>query len=146
MLRVIFSLAALVLCQIANSQTAEETLLLRNPSISDQHLAFVYGGDIWLSQKDGSNPRRLTVNPAVEQHPIFSPDGSKIAFTGNYDGNTDVYVISIHGGDPQRITSHPAADVIRGWLSDEEIYFTTQREFTYSLGARLAIVVAWTGR
>lgn len=137
MLRVIFSLAALVLCQIANSQTAEETLLLRNPSISDQHLAFVYGGDIWLSQKDGSNPRRLTVNPAVEQHPIFSPDGSKIAFTGNYDGNTDVYVISIHGGDPQRITSHPAADVIRGWLSDEEIYFTTQREFTYSLGARL---------
>jgi len=115
----------------------QETLLLRSPSISDRHVAFVYGGDIWLADRDGANPRRLTVNPGVEQNPMFSPDGKWIAFTGNYDGNTDVYVISTDGGAPRRITYHPAADVLRGWLNDEEVYFTTTREFTYSLGSRL---------
>ena len=115
----------------------EETLLLRNPSISQSHVAFVYGGDIWIADKNGQNPRRLTSNPGVELNPIFSPDGSQIAFTGNYDGNTDVYTISIFGGDPKRITFHPAADVLRGWINDNELYFTTTREFQYSLGSRL---------
>lgn len=137
MFRIIFSLLAVLAHLVVFAQQAQESLLLRSPSVSEKHLAFVYGGDIWISEKDGSHPRRLTVNPAVEQHPVFSPDGSKIAFTGNYDGNTDVYVISIEGGEPIRVTSHPAADVVRGWLSNEEVYFTTQREFTYSLGSRL---------
>jgi len=115
----------------------QETLLLRSPSISDRHIAFVYGGDIWLADRDGTTPRRLTVNPGVEQNPMFSPDGKQIAFTGNYDGNTDVYVVSTDGGAPRRVTFHPAADVLRGWLNNEEVYFTTTREFTYSLGSRL---------
>ncbi|TDS14821.1 S41 family peptidase [Sphingobacterium paludis] len=115
----------------------KETWLLRSPSISDKHVSFVYAGDIWIADKDGSNPRQLTVNPAVEQNPIFSPDGQQVAFTGNYDGNTDVYVISINGGAPKRVTHHPAADVLRGWLNNNEVYFTTTREFTYSLGSRL---------
>ncbi|VTQ08615.1 hypothetical protein [Sphingobacterium daejeonense] len=92
MLKNIITLFALAAGQLSFAQTAEETLLLRNPSISQNHISFVYGGDIWIADKNGQNPRRLTVNPAVEQNPIFSPDGSKIAFTGNYDGNTDVYV------------------------------------------------------
>lgn len=137
MLKNILTMMALTAAQLSMAQTTDETLLLRNPSISANHISFVYGGDIWIADKNGSNPRRLTVNPAVEQNPIFSPDGSKIAFTGNYDGNTDVYVISIHGGDPQRVTSHPAADVLRGWISNDEVYFSTQRELTYSLGGRL---------
>lgn len=115
----------------------EETQLLRSPSLSNSHLSFVYGGDIWIAEKDGSNPRRLTVNPGVEQNPIFSPDGQQIAFTGNYDGNTDVYVVSIYGGAPKRVTYHPTADVLRGWLNNNEVYFTSTREFTYSLGSRL---------
>ncbi|MFD1164098.1 PDZ domain-containing protein [Sphingobacterium daejeonense] len=137
MLKNIITLFALAAGQLSFAQTAEETLLLRNPSISQNHISFVYGGDIWIADKNGQNPRRLTVNPAVEQNPIFSPDGSKIAFTGNYDGNTDVYVISIQGGEPKRVTSHPAGDVLRGWLSNDEVYFTTQRELNYSLGLRL---------
>ncbi len=116
---------------------AEETLLLRSPSISDQHVAFVYGGDIWIADRDGSNARRLTVNPAFEQNPVFSPDGQRIAFTGNYDGNTDVYVISIQGGEPQRVTHHPAADVVRGWLDNETVYFTSTRDVQYALSPRL---------
>ena len=137
MLKNLFTLLALSASQISFAQSANETLLLRHPTISDQHVAFVYGGDIWIAEKNGQHPRRLTVNPAVERNPIFSPDGSQIAFTGNYDGNTDVYVISIHGGEPKRITSHPSADVVRGWLSNDEVYFTTAREFDYSLGSRL---------
>lgn len=137
MLKNLLTILTLAACQFGFTQTQPETLLLRNPSISAQHITFVYGGDIWLADKDGKNPKRLTVNPAVEQNPIFSPNGENIAFSGNYDGNTDVYVISIHGGEPVRVTNHPAADVLRGWLSNEEVYFTSQREFTYSLGSRL---------
>ncbi|SFS75048.1 tricorn protease [Sphingobacterium wenxiniae] len=122
---------------LSTALAQQETLLLRNPSISDKHVSFVYGGDIWIADKDGSNARRLTVNPGVEQNPIFSPDGKNIAFTGNYDGNTDVYIIPIEGGAPQRVTYHPSADVVRGWLNNNEVYFTTTREFTYSLGSRL---------
>lgn len=115
----------------------EETLLLRNPDISKDHVTFVYGGDIWIADKNGQNARRLTTNPGVELNPMFSPDGSQIAFTGNYDGNTDVYTIPVSGGEPKRITFHPTADLVRGWLNNKEVYFQTTREFDYSLGSRL---------
>lgn len=121
----------------ATSLSAQETLLLRNPSISAEHIAFVYGGDIWLADRDGSNPKRLTINPGVELNPVFSPDGSQVAFTGNYDGNTDVYTLSIQGGEPRRLTYHPGADVVRGWLSNSEVYFTSTRDYQYALSPRL---------
>ncbi|WP_223584034.1 S41 family peptidase [Sphingobacterium sp. GVS05A] len=116
---------------------AQETLLLRNPSISANNIAFVYGGDIWIADKNGANPKRLTTNPGVEQNPMFSPDGKKVAFTGNYDGNTDVYVLPIEGGEPKRITYHPSSDVLRGWLNNDEVFYTTSRDFTYALSPRL---------
>ncbi|MFD1769262.1 S41 family peptidase [Sphingobacterium suaedae] len=122
---------------LSSASAQQETLLLRSPSISNNHISFVYAGDIWIADKSGNNPRRLTVNPGVEQNPMFSPDGKQIAFTGNYDGNTDVYVVSINGGTPKRVTFHPSADILRGWLNNKEVYFTTTREFTYSLGPRL---------
>src|SRR5699024_9088810 len=76
-------------------------------------------------------------NPDVELHPKFSPDGKSIGFTGNYDGNTDVYTVGLHGGNPERITYHPASDMLRGWLDNETMYFTSARDFEYSLGSRL---------
>lgn len=115
----------------------QETLLIRSPAVSANNLAFVYGGDIWISGKDGSNPRRLTVNPAVEQNPLFSPDGKQIAFTGNYDGNTDVYVIPIEGGAPKRVTFHPNEDLLRGWIGNDQLYFTSTRDFRFALSPRL---------
>ncbi|UIR55756.1 PDZ domain-containing protein [Sphingobacterium sp. SRCM116780] len=121
----------------AFSVEAQETLLLRSPSMSTDKISFVYGGDIWISDKSGANPRRLTTNPGVEQNPIFSPDGKQIAFTGNYDGNTDVYVMPIEGGEPKRVTFHPSSDVLRGWLNNNEVYYTTTREFNYALSPRL---------
>ena len=128
---------ALALTSVTVANAQEETLLLRNPSISKSHITFVYGGDVWIADKTGQNPRRLTTNPGVEMNPMFSPDGSKIAFTGNYDGNTDVYTIPVTGGEPKRVTFHPSADVVRGWINNDEVFFTTTREFEYSLGSRL---------
>src|SRR5438045_5004553 len=83
---------------------AQETLLLRLPSVSDTKICFSYGGDIWVADKDGSHPVRLTVNQGAEENPVLSPDGKWVAFNGNYDGNVDVYVVSITGGDPRRLT------------------------------------------
>ncbi len=97
---------------------AAETLLLRQPALSKTHVAFCYGGDLWIASRDGSSPRRLTVGPGPETGPQFSPDGQTIAFTATYDGNTDVYLVGINGGMPRRLTFHPSAEVAKGWSAD----------------------------
>lgn len=99
---------------IAHAQEAE-TKLLRDPALSENALAFVYAGDIWIAAPDGSNPVRLTSHPADERDPIISPDGTKIAYTANYDGNADVFVIDAQGGEPQRLTWHPGEDTAVDW-------------------------------
>lgn len=130
-------LSLFIACSMTIAGYAQGTLLLRNPSISQEHITFVYGGDIWVADKSGQNARRLTINPGVELNPVFSPDGQKVAFTGNYDGNTDVYVIPVQGGEPKRVTYHPGADVVRGWLDNDNVYFTTTREYQYAQSPRL---------
>jgi tricorn protease len=107
----------------------DETLLLRQPTVSADHVAFVYAGDIWLVDRDGGDATRLTVHKGIESEPVFSPDGAWIAFTGSYDGNVDVYVISVKGGSPRRLTFHPDSDHVRGWSPDgERILFTSYRD------------------
>lgn len=115
------------LIQLFSQAQSTETLLLRSPSISHNKIAFNYAGDIWLADADGQHPQRITVNPDVEQDPMLSPDGNWIAFTGNYDGNVDVYVVSVHGGMPRRITFHPEADIIRGWHGNDKLIFASTR-------------------
>src|SRR3546814_8930934 len=95
-----------------------ETRLLRDPAMSDTALAFAYAGDLWIAAADGSNPRRLTSHPGNERDPIFSPDGTMIAFTANYDGNDDVFVIDTAGGTPRRLTWHPGNDLAVDWTPD----------------------------
>jgi len=116
------------------SQAADEaTRLLRQPAVSSDHLAFTYGGDIWLSDRDGSHPVQLTSNPAVEFAPHFSPDGQWIAYSANYDNNTDVYVIPVRGGQARRLTWHPAADIVTGWSPDgKRVLFVSNREVSNS--------------
>ncbi|MDH0867562.1 S41 family peptidase [Mitsuaria sp. GD03876] len=105
------------------------TMLLREPAISARHLAFVYGGDLWIANRDGSQPRRLAGHAAPEFAPRFSPDGQWIAFSASYDGNTDVYVIAAAGGQPRRLTWHPAADQVSGWSPDgKRVLFASNRE------------------
>ena len=73
-------------------------------------------------------PRRVTSHPGEEQNPYFSPDGKHIAFTASYDGNDDVYVIPVEGGEPTRLTWHPGEDVVRGFTPDGKVLFSSQRE------------------
>lgn len=122
-------LSASALLTAAQTTAPDETLLLRTPALSANHLAFAYAGDIYLADRDGKNPQRLTVHPEAETDPMFSPDGQWIAFSGNYNGNNDVYVVSVNGGIPRRITFHPNADVVRGWTPDSKrIVFASSRQ------------------
>ncbi|MGN6617515.1 MAG: S41 family peptidase [Ilyomonas sp.] len=131
---------------ITFSVSAQETLLLRCPSVSNDHIAFAYGGDVWLADKDGLHPQRLTVNQGVESNPMFSPDGKWIAFTGNYDGNDDVYVIPVTGGEPKRLTYHPAEELVRGWDGNDKIIFNSRRESRHFFLPKLFEVSISTGR
>lgn len=118
------------------AQSGEPTLMLRQPSASEQHIAFAYASDIWVADKDGSHPRRLTVHEGVELYPVLSPDGQWVAFSGNYDGNLDVYVVSVQGGPPRRLTYHPGQDFVRGW-NGQKIWFSSYRETFSNRFARL---------
>ena len=89
--------------------------LFRYPDVSASQIAFVYGNDIWVVSKEGGVARRLTTPAGEELFPRFSPDGGRLAYTANYDGNDDVYVIDVGGGVPARLTHHPAGDRIVDW-------------------------------
>ncbi|RPJ81245.1 MAG: protease, partial [Acidobacteria bacterium] len=110
---------ALVVCLTLSAvASAEETRLLRRPTVSRDNVAFMYAGDIWVVPRSGGQARRLTATPEAESNPRFSPDGSRIAFTATVAGNTDVFVVPAGGGQPTRLTYHPGADVVRGWTRD----------------------------
>jgi len=93
----------------------KDTKLLSQPALSKTHIAFVYAGDLWVADIEGKGVRRLTSDNGVESNPAFSPDGTLIAFSAEYDGNTDVYVIPAEGGVPKRLTWHPGFDIVRGF-------------------------------
>jgi tricorn protease len=104
-------------------------LLLQKPTLSKTQIAFVYAGDLWTVPREGGEARHLTTAPGSETNPIFSPDGSTIAFTGEYDGNIDIYTVPAGGGVPKRLTWHPAPDWVLGWSPDgSKILFTSVRE------------------
>ncbi len=103
--------------------------LLRQPTVSRTQIAFSYAGDLWIVDRAGGDATRLTTNAGSETGPLFSPDGQQIAFTGEYDGNTDVYVVAAAGGVPRRLTFHPSDDVAVGWTPDgKRIVFRSSRE------------------
>ena len=107
---------------------SKDTRMLSQPAISQNHIAFIYAEDLWIANLDGSDPKRLTVDEGVESDPCFSPDGKLIAFSAQYDGNTDVYVIPAEGGIPKRLTWHPGNDLVRGFTPDgKSVLFASQR-------------------
>ena len=97
-------------------------------AISKNSIAFIYAEDLWVANRDGSYPRRITVSEGQESNPVYSPDGNTIAFTGQYDGNTDVFIVPAAGGVPKRLTWHPGADLVRDFSPDgKKILFASQR-------------------
>ena len=127
----IASFALTLLAFISAARAAEKTSridarMMRQPDVSATHIAFVYAGDIWIAPKSGGEAVRLSSPRGEESFPKFSPDGSLIAFSGNYDGNLDIYVMPATGGLPRRITHHGATDRVVGWYPDgKHILFAT---------------------
>lgn len=123
------SLLAIALLLSSTLFYAQGTRLLREPSMSNENIVFTYGSDIWISDTNGQDVKRITSTPAVETNPHLSPDGKWIAFSSNRSGNTAVYVVSKNGGTPTRLTWHPSASTVRGWSPDgSKILYASSRE------------------
>jgi tricorn protease len=135
------ALIILLVCVAANclAQELPEGRLLRFPDVSKDKIAFTYGGDLWLVARDGGVARRITSHPGQELFPKFSPDGKWIAFTAQYDGNYNVYIMPSEGGQPRQLTFHPGGDHLNErmgihnevitWTPDSKrIVFLTRRD------------------
>jgi len=130
----------LVVAFCALGAQTEKPLVLQKPTINRTHVVFSYAGDLWIAPREGGEARRLTVGPGIETDPYFSPDGTLIAFSGEYDGNVDVYVVPATGGVPRRLTWHPDADRVVGWTPDgKRILFSSSRH-SYTRVSRLFTV------
>src|SRR5271157_2662235 len=118
-----------LLCTASWSAAADEApLLVQAPTMSKTQIVFVYGGYLWSVPREGGEARQLTTG-GHEARPKFSPDGSWIAFTGQYDGNIDAYVMPADGGEPKRLTWHPDPDVVVGWTPDgKKVLISSGRE------------------
>jgi tricorn protease len=125
---------------LAAAQETQEGRLLRFPDIYKDKIAFMYGGDLWLASSSGGTARRITSHPGRELFPKFSPDGKWLAFTGQYDGNFNVYVMPAEGGQPKQLTfyqgsAQPLSDrmgvhnQVIGWAPDgKSIIFLSRRD------------------
>ena len=123
-------LAAAALIAVAAPARADvDARLFRYAAVSARQIAFVYAGDIWIVPRTGGTAVRLSSPLGEESFPRFSPDGTKLAYSANYDGNTDVYVVDVTGGQPVRLTYHPGADRVIDWTPDgTRVLFASTRE------------------
>ncbi len=115
-----FALTLTLFFLAASSGFGDESspLLLQKPAMNRDRIIFGHAGDLWVVGRGGGEASRLTSGVGLESGPVFSPDGSKIAFTGEYEGNLDVYLVDAGGGQPKRLTYHPGYDVALGWTPD----------------------------
>ncbi|MGB7189638.1 MAG: PDZ domain-containing protein, partial [Acidobacteriaceae bacterium] len=131
--------AASAICAFAQARgaTDQHPLLLRNPSLSKDKIAFVYADDIWTVPRAGGDAERLTSVSSVTDGPFFSPDGTRIAYSTHENGVVEVYVIGSEGGVPHRLTWDPSGNEAVGWTPDgKDVLFASMRE-SYSDFPRL---------
>ena len=137
--RRLMALLVLTWACVSFGQELPEGRLMRFPDIYKDKIAFSYGGDLWLVASAGGIARRITTHPGLELFPKFSPDGKWIAFTGQYDGNSNVYVIPAEGGDPRQLTFLPDVtavsermgpnNMVVDWFPDgKRILFLSRRD------------------
>ncbi len=147
---------AAVASPAAPATPAGDTRLLRYPDVHGDKIAFVYAGDIWVVEAAGGTARRLTSHPGLELFPKFSPDGRWIAFTGEYGGNRQVFVISVDGGAPRQLTFHndigplpPRGgydNQVLGWTPDgKDVVFRSNRVAFSERNGRAYLVAAAGG-
>lgn len=120
---------SLLLLAFVSAQAQIDAGLFRFPDVSATHIVFTYANDLWVMPKEGGTAIRLSSPAGVEMWPKFSPDGNSIAFSGNYDGNTDAYVLPASGGVPVRLTQHGYPDRVIDWTNDgKSVLFASSRE------------------
>jgi len=143
-------LLAMIFMLVA-SQVLATTKMLRFPDLHDDRVVFSYGGDLWAAPASGGTAWRLTSHPGLELFAKFSPDGRSIAFTGQYGGDEQVYVMPASGGEPRQLTWYPAAGPlpprwgydhqVYGWTPDgEHVLFRSRRDAWGSSSATLFTV------
>ena len=142
LIRTCAAVVVLLAASVAMAQQPPEGRLMRFPDVHGDRIAFSYGGDLWLASAKGGAARRITTNAGRELFPKFSPDGKWIAFTGQYDGNFNVYLIPAEGGQPRQLTfyqggAQPLSDrmgihnEVLGWTPDgKRILFLSRRAST----------------
>jgi tricorn protease len=157
MLKQIF-LLVIILFSLHNLSAAQSLLPLQMPAVSQKQIAFCYANDLWVVERTGGEARLLVNTQATEKvAPVFSPDGSQIAFSMNVGGNLDVYVVAAEGGEPRRLTYHPKEDVAVDWTPDGKNILIRSRRVTdathqlYLISAQggfekpLPLPIAWSG-
>ena len=120
------------------------TRLLRFPTTNGQAIVFCYAGELYTVAKDGGTARRLTSGPGYSSFPHFSPDGKQLAFTSQYDGNTEVYVMPGDGGEPKRLTTTATLgrddisdrmgpnNLVMGWQNTQPIVVFRSRRTSFN--------------
>lgn len=136
---------AVLLLFAATLSADEPTKLLRYPEVHGDRIVFMYAGDLWAVDVGGGNARRLTAHEGIEYLPKTSPDGRWLAFSAEYEGNLDVYVMPAEGGEPRRLTFHPLADRVTGWTPDGRIVFRSKRSSIVQSYDRLFTIDAQGG-
>jgi tricorn protease len=150
------SIRTLFLALVCASALSAQSKLLRYPDIHGDKVVFSYGGDLWTASSNGGSAARLTAHPGLELFPKFSPDGKWIAFTGQYEGDEQVYVIPVSGGAPKQLTYYPAKgplptrwgydNQVQGWTPDgKKVVFRSMRQSMFTSDQRLYAVPAEGG-
>jgi tricorn protease len=136
---------------------AQDRFPFQLPTASDKQIAFVYAGEIWIVDRNGGEARKLVNQAGDKVTPVFSPDGTQIAFSMSVGGNLDVYVIAAMGGEAKRLTYHPKEDAVAGWTPDGKSILFRSRRITdsthqlYTISAQgsfekqLPLPLAWDG-
>ena len=141
---IILFAAGIFVAQPSMAAAGQDARLLRFPDIHGDQIVFSYAGDIYTVSTNGGTARRLTSNIGYEMFPKFSPDGKMIAFTGQFDGNTEVYVIPAEGGEPKRLTRTATLgrddvgdrmgpnNIVMDWTPDGKKILYRTRNYTFN--------------
>ncbi|HYV03341.1 MAG TPA: DPP IV N-terminal domain-containing protein, partial [Blastocatellia bacterium] len=135
-----FTILLLVITSISARAQQPAPALFGRLTVNQTHIVFSYAGDLWSVERAGGEARRLTTHPGEESFPVFSPDGSELAFSRQIGGNWDIYVMPASGGDAKQVTFHPRNDYAYSWTPDgKTILFTSNatgvpRLYTISIG------------
>ena len=114
--------------------------MMRMPDVSQSQIVFSYANDLWLAPREGGVAVPLSSPEGRESFPRFSADGKTIAFVGNYDGNNDLYTLSVDGGIPFRVTHHPGTEILCNWTPCGKLLFSTSSMSAFSRSAKLFTV------